>query len=203
MRRLPPTSPEVQDYEHKCFASVHCLSVHAAMVFVLYVMTGSLMSPWGESVIQRAQIFLVLQTKNKVCIIFYFIHEPVRKHWCNLNRFTDKWMALHHENVLMHKLVKRLRFENDEKTFLPFWYFYYFIFMRTLFLPFRFASLPQFSLFTALSLGFSWKRSAQEFYDCVTECWDTKHFSSTGEDGGTGLTNRDTKPHRPEENVCV
>lgn len=159
MRRLPPTSPEVQDYEHKCFASVHCLSVHAAMVFVLYVMTGSLMSPWGESVIQRAQIFLVLQTKNKVCIIFYFIHEPVRKHWCNLNRFTDKWMALHHENVLMHKLVKRFRFENDEKTFLPFWYFYYFIFMRTLFLPFRFASLPQFSLFTALSLGFSWKRS--------------------------------------------
>lgn len=104
--------------------------------------------------------FWSCKQKNKVCIIFIFIHEPVRKHWCNLNRFTDKWMALHHENVLiMHKLVKRLRFENDEKTFLPFWYFYYFIFMRTLFLPFRFASLPQFSLFTALSLGFSWKRS--------------------------------------------
>lgn len=100
-----------------------------------------------------------LANKKQSLYYFYFIHQPVRKHWCNLNRFTDKWMALHHENVLMHKLVKRLRFENDEKTFLPFWYFYYFLFMRTLFLPFRFASLPQFSLFTALSLGFSWKRS--------------------------------------------
>lgn len=41
--------------------------------------------------------------------------------------------------------------------------------------------------------------SPQEFYDSLTECWDTKHLSGTGKDGGTGLTNRDTKPWRNEE----
>lgn len=47
MRRLPPTSPEVEDYECKCFASVCSLSVHATVLFLhkLNVMRGSLMSP--------------------------------------------------------------------------------------------------------------------------------------------------------------
>ncbi|KAF3691591.1 hypothetical protein EXN66_Car007266 [Channa argus] len=47
MRRLPPTSPEVEDYEHKCFASVCSVSVHARVLFLhkLNEMGCGLLSP--------------------------------------------------------------------------------------------------------------------------------------------------------------
>ncbi len=91
-------------------------------------------------------------------------------------------------------------------------YFYENIFFSSLSVS---VSFPQFT-FSLLPLLRSSAGSAlfspQEFYDSLTECWDTKHLSSAGKDGGTGLTNRDTKPwrneeerdgDRQEEKVCV
>lgn len=76
-----------------------------------------------------------------------------------------------------------------------------FLWGHRFFLPFPF-SLPQFT-FTLLPLLQSSAGNAlfspQEFYDSLTECWDTKHSSSAGKDCGTGLTNRDTKTLRNEE----
>lgn len=69
------------------------------------------------------------------------------------------------------------------------------------FLPSPF-SLPQFT-FSLLPLLQSSAGNAlfspQEFYDSLTECWDTKHPSSTGNDCRTALTNRDTKICRMKE----
>lgn len=77
-----------------------------------------------------------------------------------------------------------------------------FLWEHIFFLPFRFVSSPQFT-FSLLPLLRSSAGSAlfspQEFYDSLTQSWDTKHLSSAGKDSGTGLTNRDTKPWRNEE----
>lgn len=84
-------------------------------------------------------------------------------------------------------------------TVLVFLLFYFY--ENIIFPPFP-SLLPQFT-FALLPLLWSSAGSAlfspQEFYDSLTECWDTKHLSTAGKDGGTGLTNRDTKPWRNEE----
>lgn len=105
----------------------------------------------------------------------------------------------------IHTLVKRFYFffKNAEKMFdyCSGIFIILFLWGHHFFLPFPF-SLPQFT-FTLLPLLQSSAGNAlfspQEFYDSLTECWDTKHSSSAGKDCGTGLTNRDTKIFRNEE----
>lgn len=94
MRRLPPTSPEVEDYECKCFASVHFLSVHARALFLhklKWIMGGSLISTWGS--------FGELRKRQDTDRYYSYFTEPVKGPWCNLKEDVDNWMALCHESV--------------------------------------------------------------------------------------------------------
>lgn len=67
MRRLPPTSPEVEDYEPKCLASVCFLSVHARVLFLhkLNGMGGSLMSPEHEVSCREHKSFCLANRKRQ------------------------------------------------------------------------------------------------------------------------------------------
>ena len=79
----------------------------------------------------------------------------------------------------------------EHNFFPPFFFFFSVQFLRP---EFTFSLLPLLRSSAGSALF-----SPQEFYDSLTECWDTKHLSSAGKDGGTGLTNRATKPQRNEE----
>lgn len=206
MRRLPPTSPEVEDYVYKCFASVCFLSVHARVLFLhkLNVMGGSLLSPEVKVSCRARRCFCFAHIKRtrylRMLFIFHINFHDGSLQGGNLNAAIDKWMALCHETVSIdaHTLVKRFYSKNAEKMFHYCSGIFIILFLRghNFFLPFRLVSLPQFT-FSLLPLLQSSAGSAlfspQEFYDSLTECWDTKHLSSAGK-GETGLTNRDTKP---------
>lgn len=106
----------------------------------------------------------------------------------------------------IHSLVKRFHLKICWKEFsLLFWYFYYFIFMRTSFFPpFSVFLAWVYILFTASPLEFSWKCSVCSTrilwlsnrvlrHKTLEQCWKKRW-----------LTNRDTKSWRNKEReMCV
>lgn len=165
MRRLPPTSPEVKDYERKCFASVCSVSVHARVLFLhkLNVMGGSLMSPEFKVTCREHKSFCLAEKKKRTrCSESLFIFHITAEHFIHKQPAEFSLDAVQHVNdTKRSRRCTRMRFNYAEKTFHYCSGIFIILFSWGLFFhPFRFVSSPRvYILFTAPSPEFSWKCS--------------------------------------------